>query len=191
MSDIQAINLDEEEYERVPRELPKDIELNLSVFRCDYKWTTWYGFWENIKWFFRSWKPAWHRATKGYCRMDTWNVDYSLTAYLIKVLIEYRNVTDGWPFPHFKTFKEWIDALDECIDLLIFSMRDTDSDELCPHYTEWAEKVVGKTNGDPTEEQIAIREAYTEEVNAAYQKQCEAREKAFAFIGKYLPHIWW
>ena len=44
MSDIQAINLDEEEYERVPRELPKGIELNQSVFRCDYKWTTWHGF---------------------------------------------------------------------------------------------------------------------------------------------------
>ena len=191
MSDIQAIKLDEEEYERIPRELPKDIDLNLSVFRTDYKWTTWYGFWHNIANWFRSWKPAWYRATKGYCRMDTWNVDYSLTAYLIKVLIEYRNVTNGWPFPKFKTFEEWINALDLCIDRLIYSMRDTDSNELCPHYTEWAEKCCGKSNGEPSEEQIAIREAYMAEVNAAYEKQCEARKKAFEFIGEYLPHIWW
>lgn len=191
MSDIQAITLDEEEYERIPRELPKDIELNLSVFRSDYKWTTWYGFWHNITNWFRSWKPAWYRATKGYCRMDTWNVDYSLTAYLIKVLIEYRNVTNGWPFQKFKTFEEWINALDLCIDRLIYSIRDTDSNELCPHYTEWAEKCCGKYNQEQSEEQIAIRKAYMEEVNAAYEKQCEARKKAFEFIGEYLPHIWW
>lgn len=154
MSDIQAINLDEEEYERVPRELPKDIELNQSVFRCDYKWTTWHGFWENIKEFFFSWEPAWHRATKGYCRMDTWNVDYTLTAYLIKVLIEYRNVTNGWPYPQFETFEQWIAEIDLCIDRLIFSMRDIDTQE-------------------------------------EYQESCEARRKAFAFLGEYLPHIWW
>lgn len=190
MSDIQAINIDTEN-ELPKRKLPEDIDLDVSVFRSGWSWKTWRGFWENVRWFFLAWKPAWHRATKGYCRMDTWNVDYTLTVYLIKVLTEFRNVTNGWPDRHFASFEEWIAAIDQCIDWLIFSMRDTDCVELCPHYTEWAEKVVGKTNGEPTEEQAAVCKAYTEEVNAAYQKQCEAREKAFAFIGKYLPHIWW
>ena len=153
MSNIQEINIDTKN-ELPKRKLPEDVELDISVFRNGWSWKTWRGFWENIKWFFRALKPAWHRATKGYCRMDTWNVDYTLTAYLIKVLTEFRNVTNGWPDQHFATFEEWIAEIDLCIDRLIFSAREVDTQE-------------------------------------EYQKNCEARKKAFAFLGEYLPHIWW
>lgn len=153
MSNIQDFNIDTEN-ELPKRKLPVDIDLNLSVFRSGWSWKTWRGFWENVKWFFRALRPAWHRATKGYCRMDTWNVDYTLTAYLIKVLAEYRNVTNGWPSQHFPEFDDWVAAIDECIDQLIFSMRDVSTQE-------------------------------------EYQKSCETRKKAFAFLGEYLPHIWW
>lgn len=189
MSNIQEFDIDRVN-DLPKRKLPADIDMNVSVFNSGWPWRHWHGFWQNIKWFFRAWRPAWHRATKGYCRMDTWNVDRSLTIYLIKVLTEYRNCVDAYPL-EFKSLEEWINALDLCIDRLIYSMRDTDSNELCPHYTEWAEKCCGKSNGEPSEEQIAIREAYMAEVNAAYEKQCEARKKAFEFIGEYLPHIWW
>ena len=152
MSNIQEISIDT--INDLPkRKLPEDIDLNLSVFRSGWSWKTWRGFWENIKWFFRALRPAWHRATKGYCRMDTWNVDHSLTAYLIKVLTEYRNVTNGSPLC-FNSFDEWIAAIDQCIDWLIFSMRDVNTQE-------------------------------------EYQENCEARKKAFTFLGEYLPHIWW
>ena len=136
------------------RKLPTDIDMNVSVFRSDWSWKTWRGFWWNIKQFFRAWKPAWHRATKGYCRMDTWDVDHSLTIYLIKVLTEYRNCVDAHPFPDFHSLEEWVAAIDLCIDRLIFSQRDVDTQE-------------------------------------EYRENCEARQKAFAFLGEYLPHIWW
>ena len=189
MSNIQEFNIDEEN-ELPKRKLPEDINMNLSVFRSEWSWKTWRGFWENIKWFFRAWKPAWHRATKGYCRMDTWSVDYSLTCYLIKVLTEYRNCVDAHPL-EFKSLEEWVTAIDLCIDRLIYSMRDTDDEKLCPHYTEWKEKCCGKYDQEQSEEQIAIRKAYMEEVNASWEKKCEARKKAFEFLGEYLPHIWW
>lgn len=189
MSDIQAINLNEEEYERTPRELPKDIELNQSVFRCDYTWKSWHGFWENIKWFFHAWRPAWHRATKGYCRMDTWNVDYSVTSYLIKVLIEYRNVTNGYPGnKDFPTFKSWIEALDQCIDWLIFSAEDPD--KLNKYWPEY-EKFLHKKHSEWIDEEHDIFDKFILDSNRVYEMQCEARKEAFAFLGEYLPHIWW
>lgn len=190
MIDKQEIHLEEEDgYERTPRELPKDIDLNQSVFRNDYSWKTWHGFWEKIKWFFGSWKPAWHRVTKGYCRMDTWNVDYSVTAYLIKVLIEYRNVTDGYPGNEkFPTFKSWIEALDQCIDLLIFS--GTDTDKLNKYWPEY-ERFLHEGAKIDTDEEYKIFEKWHAEDVKIYEKQCEARKKAFAFLGEYLPHIWW
>ena len=146
--DIDRVN------ELPKRKLPTDIDMNVSVFNSGWPWRHWRGFWENIKWFFRAWRPAWHRATKGYCRMDTWNVDRSLTIYLIKVLTEYRNCVDAHPFPDFHSLEEWVGVIDECIDRLIFTMGEINTRE-------------------------------------EYEKQCEARKKAFAFLGEYLPHIWW
>ena len=153
MSNIQEFDIDRVN-DLPKRKLPTDIDMNISVFKSGWPWRHWRGFWENIKWFFRAWRPAWHRATKGYCRMDTWNVDRSLTIYLIKVLTEYRNCVNSHPFPDFGSLEEWVAAIDECIDRLIFTMGE-----------------------------ISTRDEY--------EKQCEARKKAFAFLGEYLPHIWW
>ena len=189
MSNTQALNIDTEN-KTLKREMPK--ELNLSVFQYPYSWNTWYGFWRNLRYFFRCWRPAWHRATKGFCRMDCWNVDQSMTSYMIKVLIEFRNCTCGWPDQYFTTFEEWIAYIDEIIDLLIFSLKDTDDDELCPHHTEWWEKCCQKKgDGEYSKEQIEIRDAYIAEVNAAYAKQKAARIKAFSMLGEHLDHIWW
>lgn len=184
MNDIQAINTN---IERTKREVPKDLP-SLSVFQYPYRWNTWYGFWHNLAYFFRCRRPAWQRATKGYCRMDTWNVDYTLTAYLIKVLTEYRNVTNGWPDQYFAAFEEWIAAIDQCIDWLIFSAEDPD--KLNKHYTEYQE-FAPKGPKNWTEYECDVFEDYVAEVNRIYDMQCEARKKAFAFLGEYLPHIWW
>lgn len=153
MSNIQEFDIDRVN-DLPKRKLPEDIDMNVSVFNSGWPWRHWRGFWENIKWFFRAWRPAWHRATKGYCRMDTWDVDRSLTIYLIKVLTEYRNCVDAYPFPQFKSLEEWVAEIDLCIDRLIFTMRDIDT---------------------------------IEQAN----ENAEARQKAFAFLGEYLPHIWW
>ena len=153
MSNIQEFDIDR--INDLPkRKLPTDIDMNVSVFNSGWSWRHWRGFWRNIKWFFRALKPAWHRATRGYCRMDTWDVDRSLTIYLLKVLTEYRNCVDSHPFPNFHSLEEWVAAIDLCIDRLIFSQRDVDTQE-------------------------------------EYRENCEARQKAFAFLGEYLPHIWW
>ena len=185
MNNIQEINIDTEN-DLPNRKVPTD--LNLSVFRYDWSWKTWRGFWKNLVYFFRCWRPAWDRATKGYCRMDTWNVDYTLTAYLIKVLTEYRNVTNGWPDSEFETFEEWIAAIDECIDQLISSVKEID--ELNPYRADY-DKFVGKAYSNWSEKEHLDFDKYVEETNKIYEKQCEARKKAFAFLGEYLPHIWW
>ena len=153
MNKIQEFDIDRIN-ELPKRKLPENVDLNVSVFRSDWSWRHWRGFWWNIKRFFRAWRPAWHRATKGYCRMDTWDVDRSLTVYLIKVLTEYRNCVDAHPFPEFSSLEEWVAEIDLCIDRLIFTMGEIDTRE-------------------------------------EYERQCEARKKAFAFLGEYLPHIWW
>ena len=185
MSDIQAINYEEKTY--TPREVPKDLP-SASVFRSEWSWKTWRGFWKNIANLFHSFRPAWHRATRGTCRMDTWDLDYSVTTYLIRTLIDFRNYASGWPDQHFVTFEEWIAEIDLCIDRLIYSIQDRD--KINDWYKPYQEFLY-KGHANWTKEEHDIFDRYIEEDKVLYSAQCEARKKAFAFLGEYLPHLWW
>lgn len=185
MNNTQAINIDTTN-DLPKRKTPK--ELRNSVFRFNYSWKTWRGFWNNIVYFFRCWRPAWDRATKGYCRMDTWDADYSITTYLINVLIEYRNSTDGGPDGEFATFEEWIAFIDEIIDDLIYSIEDPDK---LNKYNGLYDSFAIKNSSEWNEVEREVFDKYIEEVKLVYDKQRKARERAFVRLGIYLPHIWW
>ena len=187
MSKTQEINIDTEN-DLPKRKIPDDL-YNLSVFNYQWDWKTWRGFWENLIYFFKCLRPAYHRATKGYCRMDTWNADSTITAYLIKVLTEFRNVTNGWPDQEFETFEAWIAYIDEIIDLLIFSHKEIDT--LNDYYEPWRRHCWCKPPSKWTDADKDIYEHYLAENERIYNKQQEAREQAFAMLGKHLNHIWW
>ena len=186
MGDTMRINLEENEI--MERKVPKDVPSS-SVFQYPYTWKSWRGFWRNLIYFFRCLRPAWHRATKGYCTMDTWSADLTICTYLIRVLTEYRNVTNGWPDTEFATYEEWITYIDEIIDLLIFAIED--EDKLNKYHAEWSEKCCNVKRNEWTEEHETIWKNYLAEVQKIADRQNGAREKAFAMLGKYLPHIWW
>lgn len=51
-----------------------DIKSPLNVFEpAPYRW---WCFGKRIKWFIRSLKWGWQRATKGYCDCDLWDLDH-------------------------------------------------------------------------------------------------------------------
>lgn len=185
MSNTQAINTNTK---RTKREVPKDLP-SLSVFQYPYSWKTWCGFWYNLAYFFRCWRPAWHRATKGFCRADTWNVDTTTCAYLVNVLTEYRNVTRGWPDQCFATFEDWIAYIDEIIDHLIYALED--EDKLNKYYDSWFSLKTNVDRCDYTPEQEQLCRDYISEVEEVYNRQKEARIKAFTMLGAYINHIWW
>lgn len=188
MSKTQEFDIDTEN-ELPKRKLPKDL-YNLSVFNYPWNWKSWRGFWRNLAYFFASLRPAYHRATKGYCRMDTWNADSTICTYLIKVLTEYRNVTNGYPGNEdFPTFEAWIAYIDEIIDLLIYSEQETDL--MNDYYHEWEQRCCGVPKNKWTDEMHDILQRYISENQTLYEAQKAAREKAFAMLGKHLNHIWW
>jgi hypothetical protein len=188
MSKTQEIDIDMEN-DLPKRKLPKDL-YNLSVFQYHWSWKSWRGFWKNLAYFFKCLRPAYQRATKGYCRMDTWNADSTITTYLIKVLTEYRNVTNGYPGNEdFPTFESWTAYIDEIIDLLIYS--DTLKDEMNVFYKDWKEECCGTPKSEWQDRHRYIYEHYVAENERIYINQKAAREKAFAMLGKHLNHIWW
>lgn len=188
MSKTQEINIDTEN-DLPKRKIPDNL-YNLSVFNYQWDWKTWRGFWKNLIYFFKCLRPAYHRATKGYCRMDTWNADSTITTYLIKVLTEYRNVTNGYPGNEdFPTFESWIAYIDEIIDLLVYCEKETD--QMNDYYHDWEKECCDTPRSEWTDRQRFIYEHYLAENQTLYEAQKAAREKAFAMLGKHLNHIWW
>ena len=188
MSKTQEFDIDTEN-ELPNRKLPDNL-YSLSVFNYPWSWKPWRGFWKNLAYFFKCLRPAYHRATKGYCRMDTWDADTTICTYLIKVLTEYRNVTNGYPGTEdFPTFESWIAYIDEIIDLLVYYL--TERDTLNDYYQPWLNECCNIPRSEWNDKQEDIYARYVAENQALYEAQKTAREKAFAMLGKHLNHIWW
>lgn len=63
---------------------------------------------KNIKKYIKQYKQ------KGFDDSEIWNLDISLSDFLIPRLKRLRNIIQGYP-PDFKSFEEWIFVLDEII----------------------------------------------------------------------------
>jgi hypothetical protein len=183
MSDIQAIHLkDEATPERV-------ADINLSVFDFPWRWKSWYGFWKNIGYFFKCVRAGWQRATQGYCPLDVCNCGDTIIDHTAKMLIEYRNKTNGWPANDFETYEEWIAYIDEIIDLLLYARQNTD--DLNPYYEEVVDECWIIPHTGWTTKEHELYKLYGEEERKICAKQREAQAKAFTMLGAHVDQIWW
>lgn len=185
MSNILAINT-EEDYDQGTRvcKLP-----SMSVYTYHWKWNTWHGFWQNIKQWFDNRKAAKQRAKFGYCYGDVWYCGNNICQRMTHMLTHYRNKCDSWPDRSFSTFKEWIEYIDEIIDLLEFA--ETDPEEL-NDYTEAFTAAFYSTPVDKEDEAFKeLRDRYYNEIRSIYERQTAARQKAFAMFATYADDIWW
>ena len=98
---------------------------NLNVWKVGY-YKGWRWFWWNIKNFFKTFKYAFQRATRGYSDYDVWNADCYL-ASLISTLVRRLNETKtSYPASLYKdgksdeqASKEWsaiLDEISECFE---------------------------------------------------------------------------
>ena len=87
------------------------IEHELNVFASGY--LGWRHPLFNIKTFFKNIKRAWHRATKGYCDRDCWNINSFYRELMINSLEYFRTHTHTTPFS--LNEDEWDNILKEII----------------------------------------------------------------------------
>lgn len=185
MSNILAIST-EEGYDQGTRvcKLP-----SMSVYTFYWKWYTFRGFWQNIKQWFDNRKAAKQRAKLGYCYGDIWNCGNNICQRMAHMLTHYRNKTRSWPDNSFPTFKEWIDYIDNIIDLLEFA--ETDPEEL-NKYSEAFHNALNNTPVDKEDETYKeLRDKYYNECCSIYERQTAARQKALAMFATYADDIWW
>lgn len=85
----------------------------LNVFTYSYgPWKHITNWPKNIWYFFRSFKYAWQRATKGYCDWDLWDLDYFYASLFRDSLKEFAKNLCGYPY-RYKTEAEWSATLNE------------------------------------------------------------------------------
>jgi hypothetical protein len=105
------------------------------------------------------------------------------------MLTHYRNKCNSWPDRSFPTFKEWIEYIDEIIDLLEFA--EADPDELNEYTEAFNEACHRKHEGDKPADYQEILDRYWDEGRSIYERQTAARQKALAMFATYADDIWW
>lgn len=185
MSDILAINT-EEDYDQGTRvcKLP-----SMSVYTFHWKWNTWHGFWQNIKQWFDNRRAAKQRAKLGYCYGDVWDCGNNICQRMAHMLTHYRNKCNSWPDRSFPTFKEWIEYIDEIIDLLEFA--EADPEELNDYTEAFSEVCSRRHEGDEPADYQEILDRYYNECRTIYEGQTAARQKALGMFATYADDIWW
>lgn len=80
-----------------------------NVFKYGYTPWRYPSNWrDNIELFFRHFKWAYQRATKGFCDMDTWSLDNSILNYLSGTIEQLADTCHGYPGDdRFPTPESW------------------------------------------------------------------------------------
>lgn len=163
----------------------------LNIFKGGYM--PWYprNWWDNIKYFFRTIKWGWQRATRGYSDYDTWDLDVYYSRMMIASLIQFRAETKGYP-GYMNDIDEWYAILDKIIFLLKQANEDEpleEKNDLAEWYEEYLETC--DHSSEPSEETWNKRKQYYKREEELYEIRKQKRKEAFELLAEYFGHLWW
>lgn len=163
----------------------------LNIFTGGYM--PWYprNWFDNIKYFFRTIKWGWQRATKGYSDYDTWDLDVYYSRMMIASLSQFRAETKGYPVC-MNDIKEWYAILDKIIFLLKQANEDEpleEKNELAEWYEEYMETC--DPSSEPSEENWNKRKQYCKREKELYEIRTQKRKEAFELLAEYFGHLRW
>lgn len=175
----------------------------LNIFTGGYM--PWYprNWWSNIRYFFRTIKWGWQRATKGYSDYDTWDLDVFYSRLMIASMSQFRAEVQGYPF-HMKSVYEWYDILDKMILLLKQANGDAPLEEK-NDLEEWYDDFLTTRPFTQTKVEDGCRTYVTEydeetkaKVDQYYKREGELhevrvqkRKEAFELLLEHYEHLWW
>jgi hypothetical protein len=164
-----------------------DMKNELNIFTGGYM--PWYprNWWSNIRYFFRTIKWGWQRATRGYSDYDTWNLDVYYSNMMIASLGQFRAETKGYP-GYMNSIEEWYAILDK----IIFLLKQANEDEPLEEKNElagWYKEHLSASRKD--EEIKAKADQYYRREEELYEIRKQKRKEAFELLAEYFGHLWW
>ena len=163
----------------------------LNVFTNGYLPWRPCNWWFNIKYFFRSFKRAWQRATKGYSDSDLWELGFYYSNLMIASLTQFRASIIGYP-SYMNSIDEWYAILDKII-LLLKQANEEEPLEEKNEFAEWYEEYVKIYDGtsEPSEENWNKVKQYYKREDELYEIRQQKRKEAFDLMSEYFGHLWW
>lgn len=166
---------------------------NLNVFNQSYSPWRYPSNWiNNIRLFFRQFKWAYQRITRGYCDYDVWDLDTHLTEYLAQTIEHLAKTTHSYPGnEEFPTYEDWENYLMEIVNKLKYSLS-----ELPNEYEEaWLKTLENKDfnqmfNGEKTPEEKEITNKFLDIEYINDNKKREIQNEALQMIYHIYNHLW-
>lgn len=112
-------------------------------------------------------KMWWQRKTRGYSDIEVWNLDDTVSKWIVPRLKAFREETIGYP-PDMG-FEDWQAEIDEMIFGFEFDCH------------EWYEKNVFSIK-DPAEKEAKMER---------YRGLCKRAENGRILFAKRFDHLWW
>ena len=158
----------------------------MNVFKVDYlSWRYPLNWWKNIKLFFRRFKWAWQRATRGFADCDIWDLDSSILNYLSGTLKQLSEIAEGWPGnEQFPKYEDWTNFLKEMSEKFAAA---NESNEYYPtpmadKWWEWAQEHKGCHPDD---------NPYVQDMLKEYQENDLKHERDFAEAWSAIGEVFW
>ena len=148
----------------------------------------------NIKHFFRCFKYAYQRATKGFCDWDAWDLDVYYSFLFVNSLRYFADHTHGWPGnDEFPQPEDWDKYLRTMADLFEQSIEGCQTPKN-PYEKEF-EDMISQDNwinhiNEQTPEQKEISKKYLDGEITLDNYRTECRNKAFDMMKHVFGHLW-
>ena len=163
-----------------------------NIFKaCSYyTWKNPKNWWDNIKLFFRRFKWAYQRATRGFADYDIWSMDSWILGIFNGALTQLVN--NHWGYPcndKFPEDEDWTKYLHEMADLF-YKADESNAAYSHPAYDKWAAYLDEHPNINILQDENPYsKEMYLEECELSKKRQ-EDFEKAWKMMGEVFFNLW-
>ena len=151
---------------------------------CPWRWVS--NWWKNIRLFFRQFKWAYQRATRGFADMDTWSMDSWLLNLFHDSLYYLADNHCGYPgTEQFPDDESWTEYLKEMADKF-YQADEWNNYFPTPEENKWYAWVNAYGHGD---ENPYIRPMIDESLENQKKRQAAFKE-AWEMMGDIFYHLW-
>ena len=165
----------------------------LNVF--NNSWSPWKypsNWIRNARMFFRQFKWAYQRITRGYCDVDWWDFDTYLTRLMADAIEHLADNTISYPGQgEWDTPEKW----DKYLRTIVIKLRRSLNDEMPNEYEEawlktWENKELPEALNCKTSEEEEITKKYLDVENKNEEYKYQQLMEALDMIKHCISHLW-
>ena len=146
---------------------------------------------KNARLFFRQFKWAYQRITKGYCDADWWDLDSHLTRLMADSIQDLADKGMGYPgTDEFPTPESWQKYLYRICYLLRYSLEELPNKYEDVWTANLEKKDFLKTINNPTPEEKEISKKYFDIEMKNEEKKRAAQQEALQMIAHVMGNLW-